>query len=106
MECSIDFFVVVEGSDWLTNWELLIFQVIYKQTSTNWVNVNDVLTFLDITDTTVTFIWASEDSGFRHLYLITSSLVQAAANGIKESMAIEHTDCINLVPSIISKVCI
>ncbi len=64
------------------------------------------MTFMDITDTTVTFIWASEDSGFRHLYLITSSLVQST-NGIKESMVIEHTDdCINLVPSIISKVCI
>lgn len=80
------------------------FQVIYKQTSNNWINVNDVLTFLEITDSTVTFIWASEDSGFRHLYLVTSSLVQST-NGIKESMVIEHTD-INLVPSIISKVCV
>lgn len=77
--------------------------MIYKQTSTNWVNVNDLMTFLSITDTTVTFIWASEDSGFRHLYLVSSSLV-ASTNGIKESMVIEHTDCINLVPSIISKV--
>ncbi|KAJ6635497.1 Dipeptidyl peptidase 8 [Pseudolycoriella hygida] len=77
-------------------------QVIYKQTSTNWVNVNDLLTFLEINDTTVTFLWGSEDSGFRHLYLVTSSLVQST-NGIKDSMVIEHTDCINLVPSIISK---
>lgn len=88
----------------MTKFKKKNFQVIYKQTSTNWVNVNDLLTFLEITDTTVTFIWASEDSGFRHLYLITSSLV-LSTNGIKESMVIEHTDCINLVPSIISKVC-
>lgn len=58
---------------------------------------------MDVTDTSITFIWGSEDTGFRHLYLITSSLVQSA-NGVKESMVTEQNDCINLVPSIISKV--
>ncbi|XP_019549045.3 dipeptidyl peptidase 9 [Aedes albopictus] len=53
-------------------------QVIYTETSKSWVNVHDVVQFLEITDSSVTFLWASEETGFRHLYLVTSSL---ATNG-------------------------
>lgn len=33
-----------------------------------------MLHFIELNETQVKFIWASEESGFRHLYLITSSL--------------------------------
>lgn len=87
---------------------IFLFKVLYSQTSTNWINVNDLLCFLEITDTTVTFIWASEETGFRHLYLITSSLVRTI-NGITTDSAAaaatpDHADGYNLVPRIISKV--
>nr|XP_014088753.1 dipeptidyl peptidase 9 isoform X1 [Bactrocera oleae]XP_014088754.1 dipeptidyl peptidase 9 isoform X1 [Bactrocera oleae]XP_036233185.1 dipeptidyl peptidase 9 isoform X1 [Bactrocera oleae]XP_036233186.1 dipeptidyl peptidase 9 isoform X1 [Bactrocera oleae]XP_036233187.1 dipeptidyl peptidase 9 isoform X1 [Bactrocera oleae]XP_036233188.1 dipeptidyl peptidase 9 isoform X1 [Bactrocera oleae]XP_036233189.1 dipeptidyl peptidase 9 isoform X1 [Bactrocera oleae]XP_036233190.1 dipeptidyl peptidase 9 i len=59
-------------------------QVIYSQTSDTWVNVHDLLYFLEITDTTVTFLWASEETGFRHLYLVTSSLNTGSLNGYKD----------------------
>lgn len=56
-------------------------QVIFSQCSSAWVNINDLLTFVDYNDHEVTFIWGSEESGFRHLYLITSSLRQTM-NGV------------------------
>lgn len=49
-------------------------QVIYSERSNQWINLHDVLYFLEITDEFVQFIWSSEESGFRHLYLITASL--------------------------------
>ncbi|CAD6996342.1 unnamed protein product [Ceratitis capitata] len=100
-------------------------QVIYSQTSDTWVNVHDLLYFLEITDTTVTFLWASEETGFRHLYLVTSSLSTGPLNGYKDSHGASnnfemnsrtnstssatdmHTDfieCVTLHPRIINKV--
>lgn len=55
-------------------------QVIYSQTSNTWVNVHDLMYFLEITGTRCTFIWASEELGFRHLYLITSGLSLKTTN--------------------------
>jgi dipeptidyl-peptidase 9 len=60
----------------------------------------------------VTFIWSSEETGFRHLYLVTSSLTEATSmshqlNGgsanfsNKDSMPLK---CDTLVPRIINKV--
>lgn len=49
-------------------------QVVYSQVSETWVNVHNILHFLEITDTSCTFVWASEETEFRHLYLITSRL--------------------------------
>lgn len=51
-------------------------QVIWSQVASTWINVNDILEFIEMTDTQVTFIWASEETGFRHLYLVTSLLQQ------------------------------
>lgn len=78
-------------------------KVLYSQSSTTWINVNDLLYFLEITDTQITFIWASEESGFRHLYLINSSLI-GAVNGVTDSSTTEHYDDGTLVPRIINKV--
>jgi dipeptidyl-peptidase 9 len=50
-------------------------QVIYSETSLIWINVNDLLYFLPSEDLTeVRFIWGSEETNYRHLYLITSSI--------------------------------
>lgn len=50
-------------------------QVIYSEQSSIWINVNDLLYFLPSDDPTeVKFLWGSEESDFRHLYLITSSI--------------------------------
>lgn len=51
-------------------------QVIYSERSAQWINVHDLLYFVEITEHTVQYIWASEESGYRHLYLVTSSLDQ------------------------------
>ena len=77
--------------------------MLYSQRSTNWINVNDLLTFVDISDTQIVFIWASEECGFRHLYLITSSLVRAM-NGVKDPVSVEYVEGINLVARINNKV--
>uniref|UniRef100_A0A182FL67 Peptidase S9 prolyl oligopeptidase catalytic domain-containing protein n=1 Tax=Anopheles albimanus TaxID=7167 RepID=A0A182FL67_ANOAL len=44
-------------------------QVIYSETSSSWVNVHELLYFIELTDQEVTFLWASEETGFRHLTL-------------------------------------
>jgi len=50
-------------------------QVIYSEQNPTWINVNDLLYFLKSDDASeVKFIWGSEESEFRHLYLITSSI--------------------------------
>lgn len=59
-------------------------QVIYSEQSSIWINVNDLLYFLPSDDPTeVKFIWGSEESDFRHLYLITSSIAGKIANDLK-----------------------
>ncbi|KAH8340890.1 hypothetical protein KR059_009332 [Drosophila kikkawai] len=60
-------------------------QVIYMEHSESWINVHDMLHFLELDDTSVTFLWASEETGFRHLYLVTASLLLNHANGQSEA---------------------
>lgn len=85
-------------------------QVIYSQTSTTWINVNDLLEFIELTDSEITFIWASEETGFRHLYLITASL-HHGMNGVTHTndnsnipqLTDELYDAVTLKPRILSK---
>lgn len=56
-------------------------QVIYTEQSESWINVHDMLYFLEISEISVTYVWASEETGFRHLYLVTSSLHLTHVNG-------------------------
>lgn len=50
-------------------------QVLYSECSSIWINIDDLLHFLPSDDPMeVKFIWASEETKFRHLYLVTSSL--------------------------------
>lgn len=87
-------------------------QVIYSQISPTWININDLFTFIEYGEDEVTFIWASEESGYRHLYLITSSLCQAM-NGIvftdegdslNQNPEEKYIGAANLVARIVSKV--
>lgn len=46
-------------------------QVIWEEKSHVWINVHDILHFLSTEEPqTLRFLWASEESGFRHLYVI------------------------------------
>jgi dipeptidyl-peptidase 9 len=49
-------------------------QVIYTERSSQWINIHNLLYFMEINDDYVEFIWSSEETGFRHLYLVQSSL--------------------------------
>ncbi len=60
----------------------LRFQVVTSVTSQTWVSVNDALVFLSSDDPAVVrFVWASEESGFRHLYLVSAAVGGGMANG-------------------------
>ncbi|KAG5343681.1 DPP9 peptidase, partial [Acromyrmex charruanus] len=77
-------------------------QVIYSEQSSIWINVNDLLYFLKSDDANeVKFIWGSEESEFRHLYLITSSIA-GLSNGVEEPL--DRMDSIFLRPRITSKI--
>ncbi|XP_015598868.1 dipeptidyl peptidase 9 isoform X2 [Cephus cinctus] len=77
-------------------------QVIYSEQSSIWINVNDLLYFLPSDDPTeVKFIWGSEESEFRHLYLITSSIA-GLSNGVEEPL--DRMDSVFLHPRVLSKV--
>lgn len=80
-----------------------IVQVIYSQESRVWINVHDLLFFLPSSEPNeVRFIWASEDSGYRHLYLVNSQIMHYS-NGLAED-ANEPMDYVFLQPKILSKV--
>ncbi|CAH1131561.1 unnamed protein product [Ceutorhynchus assimilis] len=79
-----------------------IVQVIYAQYSPYWINVHDLLYFLPSNEhNEIKFIWANEDTGFRHLYLVTSQ-ISPTTNGVTESTQ-PTTDFVFLAPKMISK---
>jgi len=55
----------------------------------NWLNVNDDLTFLDRSDR---FLWTSERTGFRHIYLFEKASARAITQGDWEVSEIEGVD--------------
>jgi len=84
-------------------------QVIYTERSNHWINIHDLLYFIDIGDNCIQFIWSSEESGYRHLYLITSSLDYKSPiqNGIRTHSAFgedEHFTDNNLKARIVKKI--
>lgn len=79
-----------------------LIHVIYSQESSIWINLHDLLYFLPSNDPTeIKFIWASEDTGFRHLYLIKSQITPHC-NEVLESR--DSLDFVFHQPRIISKV--
>ncbi|KAI0215431.1 Dipeptidyl peptidase 9 [Lamellibrachia satsuma] len=50
-------------------------KVIYEDRTDIWLNVHDILHFFpQESPSEISFLWASEKTGFRHIYLVTSSL--------------------------------
>lgn len=66
-------------------------QAMIEETSTSWINLNDDLYFLD--DSRY-FIWASERSGFKHLYLYRTdgSLIRQLTSGDWMVDSLSHVD--------------
>ncbi|XP_008479728.1 dipeptidyl peptidase 9-like [Diaphorina citri] len=59
--------------------------VLCTRVSDVWINVHDLLYLYPVTDSNkITYIWASEETGFRHLYLMTS-LLASHSNGTLSS---------------------
>ena len=70
--------------------------MITSEQSEWWVSVHDILLFLPHTDPgQVRFLWASEDTGYRHLYLITASISSSVSSGAADT---------GLCPRIVSRV--
>ncbi|XP_031832018.2 dipeptidyl peptidase 9 [Nomia melanderi] len=77
-------------------------QVIYSEQSPTWINLNDLLYFLPSDNPTeVKFLWGSEESNFRHLYLITSK-ISGINNEVEEPL--DSIVSIFLQPRVTSKV--
>ena len=73
-----------------------VVQVLYSQESAVWINVHDLLHFLPTSDCNeVCFIWACEETGYRHLYLVTAQILTEVA---------EPSECVFLQPRILNKV--
>ncbi|KAL1501567.1 hypothetical protein ABEB36_006867 [Hypothenemus hampei] len=80
-----------------------VVQVVYAQDSKYWINVHDLLYFLPSEDShEVKFLWANEDTGFRHLYLITSEISPLVNGGGPQTD--QSSDVMLLTPKIVSKV--
>ncbi|XP_053659777.1 dipeptidyl peptidase 9 [Anopheles marshallii] len=79
-------------------------QVIYSETSNSWVNVHDVLQFVELSEQEVTFLWASEETGYRHLYLVTSSLIPHGCNSSGSSSSYNSNSVGNHQNTILSNV--
>lgn len=108
----VNYFVSTEpNSEMLPNHveACAIMQVIYEEKSNVWINVHDILYFFPQDDySEITFLWASEESGFRHLYVITVELLlkldfdaidsslnrqaSTAVNRVKKKIAITSGD--------------
>ncbi len=57
------------------------FRVIHSVMSDTWVTVTDILQFLPSDDPAyVRFLWASEETGYRHLYLVKAIKACPAAD--------------------------
>lgn len=84
-----------------------IVQVIYAQESPVWINVHDLLHFLPTnTPDHCRFVWANQDTGYRHLYVVTAKIQQVADMTDVTSATIDELepDFVFLQPKILSKV--
>lgn len=79
-----------------------IVQVLCSQDSSVWVHVHDLLYFLPSpNEHEVQFIWASQDTGYRHLYLVTAQILPYM-NGITEPS--DLMEYVLLQPKVTSKI--
>lgn len=80
------------------------FYVIYSETSHHWINVTDIISFIPSTTDNnqlnkFQFIWASEETGFRHLYFVESELRPSIVNESPLGTGLYH-----LSPNVIRKI--
>ncbi|CAH0730359.1 unnamed protein product, partial [Brenthis ino] len=66
-----------------------------------WVNVHDILHFLPSSPGTMTFIWASEETGHLHLYLVTCAMPVKRATSVMDMITEDESNALG--PVIISK---
>lgn len=69
-----------------------------------WINIHDILHFLPSAVGEVNFIWASEETGHLHLYLVKCGILPAANDRVKSVIEMITEDESNAVgPNVISK---
>ncbi|CAL8078755.1 unnamed protein product [Orchesella dallaii] len=74
--------------------------VLYSEQTNVWINVHDILSFFPSGDSnSVMFLWASEESGFRHLYIVKSELRPALSATWKK----ETSPALCLSPNVLLK---
>ncbi|KAL8609108.1 hypothetical protein ACOMHN_030449 [Nucella lapillus] len=62
---------------------------VYQEASSIWINVHDCLHFFPQTfENEISFLWASQTSGYRHLYHVTSRLSVLHTEGGEEDMQV------------------
>jgi Dipeptidyl peptidase IV (DPP IV) N-terminal region len=67
--------------------------VIYSEVTDVWINIHDILHFFPCEDKSkLTFLWASEETGFRHLYQITVALTAQLANCVDEAVPLDGNE--------------
>ncbi|XP_022818946.1 dipeptidyl peptidase 9 isoform X3 [Spodoptera litura] len=80
-------------------------QILVSETAPDaWINVHDILYFLPSSGNEMNFIWASEESGHLHLYLVTCALIQRSHGQKRTVIEMINEDESNAVgPNMISK---
>ncbi|XP_065336278.1 dipeptidyl peptidase 9 [Cloeon dipterum] len=64
--------------------------LLYSESTSVWINVHDILHFFPSeVKGKLTFLWASEESGFRHLYLVTVALASQLGNCVDEAVPLD-----------------
>ncbi|XP_072943227.1 dipeptidyl peptidase 9 [Epargyreus clarus] len=79
-------------------------QILLTETAPDaWINVHDILYFLSSSQDRCTFIWASEETGHQHLYLVTCGVRAARERpaSVPEMIMEDESDAVG--PNIISK---
>ncbi|XP_050359391.1 dipeptidyl peptidase 9 isoform X1 [Nymphalis io] len=77
-------------------------QVLISETAPDaWVNVHDILYFLPAAPGTMRFIWASEETGHLHLYLVTCAVPAKRATSVIDMITEDESNALG--PSVISK---
>ncbi|ESO90963.1 hypothetical protein LOTGIDRAFT_217498 [Lottia gigantea] len=93
----IDNFIPVQSDIDMSNGtdNLQPIQILYQETSHIWINTHDNLQFLpsECTEDSLSFIWSSEQSGYRHLYYIQSEIIHSTTSSLNSSnQSMEYDD--------------
>lgn len=68
--------------------------VLYSEQTNVWINVHDILSFFPSGDpNSVMFLWASEETGYRHLYIVKSQLRAALSQNWQKETSLGKKFC-------------